>query len=109
MKSRNGDGAKELYCSILLIDQPEMEAKELRTAIGERLGQCKLELHLEKTKIIYCKDDKQRGSYSDEKFDFLGFTFRSRRAKSRWGKYFISFSPAISHEATKSIQEMVRS
>jgi RNA-directed DNA polymerase len=86
----------------------EVEAKELRIATEERLGQCKLELHSEKTKIVYCKDDKRRGSYTDEKFDFLGFTFRSRRAKSRWGKYFISFSPAISNEATKSIQRVVR-
>ena len=87
----------------------EVEAKELRTAIGERLGQCKLELHSEKTKIIYCKDDKRRGTYSDEKFDFLGFTFCPRLAKSRWEKYFVGFNPAISHEATKSIQSTVRS
>ena len=52
----------------------ETEAKQLKAVIGERLKQCKLELHAEKTKIIYCKDDRRRGSYSDEKFDFLGFT-----------------------------------
>ena len=87
----------------------EAEAKGLRAAIRERLGQRRLEVHSEKTQIIYYKDDKRRGTYSDEKFDFLGFTFRPRLAKSRWGKYFVGFNPAISHEATQSIQETVRS
>jgi len=41
----------------------EVEAKGLRMVIGERLEQCKLELHSEKTKIIYCKDDERRGTY----------------------------------------------
>jgi RNA-directed DNA polymerase len=100
----------ERYADDVIVHcKTEAEAKELRTVIGERLGQCKLELHWEKTKIIYCKDDKRRGTYSDEKFDFLGFTFGPRLAKSRWGKYFVGFNPAISHEATKSIQETVRS
>ena len=100
----------ERYADDVIIHcKTEAEAKELRTAIGKRLEQCKLELHAEKTKIVYCKDDRRRGIYSDEKFDFLGFTFRSRWAKSRWGKYFVNFSPAISNEATKSIRSMVRS
>ena len=40
--------------------------------IEERLSQCKLELHPEKTKIVYCKDDTRRGSYPNESFVFLG-------------------------------------
>jgi len=100
----------ERYADDIIVHcKTETEVKHLKAVIGERLGQCKLELHLEKTKIIYCKDDKRRGTYSDEKFDFLGFTFRSRWARSRWGKYFIGFSPAISQEATKSIRSTVRS
>ncbi|MEW6374992.1 MAG: reverse transcriptase domain-containing protein, partial [Thermodesulfobacteriota bacterium] len=110
MRRRYPEVPFERYADDIIVHcKTEMEAKNLKVAIGGRLGQCKLELHTEKTKVVYCKDDKRRGSYTDEKFDFLGFTFRSRRAKSRWGKYFISFSPAISNEATKSIQEMVRS
>ena len=100
----------ERYADDVIVHcKTEVEAKELRTAIGERLGQCKLELHSEKTKVIYCKDDKRRSTYSDEKFDFLGFTFRPRLIKSRWGKCFVGFNPAISREAAKSIQGTVRS
>jgi RNA-directed DNA polymerase len=110
MRRRYPEIPFERYADDVIVHcKTEAEAKELRTAIGERLGQCKLELHAEKTKIVYCKDDKRRGTYSDEKFNFLGFTFRSRWAKSRWGKYFIGFSPAISNEATKSIRSTVRS
>ncbi len=36
----------------------EAEAKELLEAIRERFKQCKLELHPDKTKIVYCKDDR---------------------------------------------------
>ncbi len=110
MRRRYPEIPFERYADDVIIHcKTEAEAKELRTAIGERLGQCKLELHAEKTKIVYCRDDKRRGSYSDEKFDFLGFTFRPRLIKSRWGKCFVGFNPAISHEATQSIQETVRS
>jgi RNA-directed DNA polymerase len=64
-----------------------------------RLAQCKLELHPEKTKVVYCKDGDRGGHYPDEKFDFLGFTFRPRLAKFREGKYGVSFNPAVSAKA----------
>jgi RNA-directed DNA polymerase len=79
----------------------EAGAKVLRKAIESRLKECRLELHPEKTKIVYCKDDDRRGNYPNEKFDFLGYTFRPRRSKNRAGKYFVNFSPAISNEAAK--------
>jgi RNA-directed DNA polymerase len=110
MRRRYPEIPFERYADDVIIHcETEAEAKELRTAIGKRLEQCKLELHSEKTKIIYCKDDKRRSSYSDEQFDFLGFTFCPRLIRSRWGKCFVGFNPAISHEATKSIQSTVRS
>ena len=89
--------------------QTESEAGVLRKAIAGRLAQCKLELHPEKTKIVYCKDDDRRGNYLNEKFDFLGFTFRARRSKNRWGKYFINFSPAVSDKAAKTMRRTMRS
>ena len=69
---------------------------------GKAISQCKLELHPEKTKVVYCKDEKRRGNYPNEKFDFLGFTFRPRLAKFREGKYGVNFSPAVSEEAAKN-------
>jgi RNA-directed DNA polymerase len=89
--------------------QTESEARGLREAIAERLSQCKLELHPEKTKVVYCKDDDRRGHYPNEKFDFLGFTFRPRRSKNRWGRFFINFSPAVSAKAAKIMRSTMRS
>ncbi len=65
---------------------------------------CGLELHPEKKKIVYCKDEDRRRTYPNEKFDFLGYTFRPTRAENRRGKYFINFSPAVSDKAVKTIR-----
>jgi len=73
------------------------------------LTECGLELHPEKTKVVYCKDDDSRRTYPNEKFDFLGYTFRPRRSKNRLGKYFINFSPAVSDKAVKAMRVEIRS
>ena len=72
------------------------------------MAECRLELHPQKTKIVYCKDDDRRGTYPHEPFDFLGYTFRPRRSKNRWGKYFVNFQPAASAEATRDIRRELR-
>ncbi len=84
------------------------EAEGLRVAIGRRFAECVLELNLQKTRIVYCKDDERRGEYPERKFDFLGYTFRPRRSKDRWGRFFIGFNPAISNKAAKSIRNTMR-
>ena len=86
----------------------ERQAQEIRSAIAARLKECGLELHPEKTKVVYCKDDLRRRTYPNEKFDFLGYTFRPRRSKNRGGKHFINFSPAISDKAVKAIGAEIR-
>ena len=86
----------------------EEQARAVKRSIEARLKLCKLELQPQKTKIVYCKDEDRRGSYPHEKFDFLGYTFRPRRSKNRWGRYFINFSPASNQAATKMRQAMRR-
>lgn len=84
------------------------EAERLRVAIEKRFAECGLELNLQKTKIVYCKEDGRRENYPEQKFDFLGFTFQPRRAKNRMGKLFVGFMPAISNKAKKSICDAMR-
>jgi RNA-directed DNA polymerase len=86
----------------------ERQAKWLKTKIEGRLRECGLELHPQKTKLVYCKDANRKGSYQNESFDFLGYTFRPRMAKSRLGGYFVAFLPAISNKATKEISRVMR-
>lgn len=85
----------------------EERAQELKVAIASRLGALGLELHPEKTKIVYCKDTNRQGDAEHTSFDFLGYTFRGRRAKGRRG-LFVSFSPAISNKAKKAIGKKLR-
>ena len=87
----------------------ERQAQEMRKAIAARLQSCGLELHLEKTKIVYCKDDSRKKTYPNETFDFLGYAFRPRSSMTRKGKFFLNFSPAVSNKAAKAIRDQFRS
>lgn len=86
----------------------KQEAERLLEDLKARMGECHLELHPDKTKIVYCKDANRRGDCEDITFDFLGYTFRPRRAKNRKGQVFLSFSPAISVKAQKAKREEIR-
>jgi RNA-directed DNA polymerase len=87
----------------------EAEARQIVREIGNRLSACGLTLHSEKTKIVYCRDKDRPGQYPDVQFDFLGYTFRPRYAKSRWGNLFLSFLPAVSTQASKKMCSVMRS
>ena len=87
----------------------ETQARRLLCDLEQRFTHCGLELHPQKTKIVYCKDEDRRGNSRHEKFDFLGYTFRARRSKNRWGKYFVNFSPAVSNDAAKAMRRTLRS
>ena len=84
------------------------EAQVVLEAIRARLKLCKLELHPEKTKLVYCKDSNRKGSHEHEQFDFLGYRFRPRRTKAKTGRFFDSFSPAVSPLALKTMGETIR-
>src|SRR3989454_1539671 len=86
----------------------ERQAQAVLDAIRGRFEQCGLELHPEKTRIVYCKDDDRPGEFEHVKFDFLGYTFQPRQAKDRKGRHFVSFIPAISTKAAKSIRKTIR-
>src|SRR5215207_839488 len=77
-------------------------------AIRRRLTLCDQELHTPTTRIIYSTDDARPGEYEHVAFDFLGYTFQPRRAKNRWGRYFVSFLPAISTKAATAIRQTIR-
>jgi len=85
------------------------DAENLLYALKSRLSDCFLELHPEKTKIIYCKDgSRQKDDHDNISFDFLGYTFQPRRSRTKRGKIFLNFSPAISGKAKKKIKEEIR-
>lgn len=65
------------------------QADFMRVKIEERLAEYKLKLHPEKTRIVYCKNSNRKNTFPIQSFDFLGYTFRPRGAKSKIGEYFV--------------------
>lgn len=88
--------------------ESEKQARALQDALAQRFAQCRLALHPQKTKIVYCKDANRRGTYPEQRFDFLGYTFRPRSSKNRQGKLFVSFAPAVSEKAAKAMRQRMR-
>ena len=101
----------ERYCDDIVVHcRSEDQAHLVRRGIAARLAECGgLQLHPDKTRIVYCKDGTRRGSYEHTSFTFLGYTFRSRRVRLKTGKYFFGFNPAISDEAAKRVRAQIRS
>lgn len=86
----------------------EAQVREVQEAVTRRLAQCRLTVHPEKTKIVYCRDSNRKGRYPEVHFDFLGYTFKPRRARNRRGQLFTSFCPGVSEKAAKTMREMMR-
>lgn len=62
------------------------QAKLVFEKIGERFRQCGLELHPDKTRIVYCKDVNRQEDYPCVKFTFLGYTFQPRKAVDEYAE-----------------------
>lgn len=86
----------------------EQQAMMVRRSLEQRFAACRLELHPEKTKIVYCKDGNRQKEYSITSFEFLGYEFRARSAKTKWGNIFVNFTPAVSKTAQKAMRKTIR-
>lgn len=85
-----------------------VQAESLKQRLNERMHEVGLELHPDKTLIVYCQDSNRKGTYDKVSFEFLEYTFRPRLSKNRFGKYFINISPAISKKAKAKILRTIR-
>jgi RNA-directed DNA polymerase len=84
------------------------EAEQLLERLKERMKACKLEIHPEKTCIVYCRSDRNNDRHERESFDFLGYTFRRRFAKSKQGHFFNGFTPVVSKSASKQFRDKIK-
>jgi RNA-directed DNA polymerase len=87
----------------------ESQARAVLEALQERMREVGLELHPDKTRIVYCQDSNRRGSYEHTEFTFLGYTFRPRGVRTKQGRMFTGFNPAMSKDALTKISAQVRS
>jgi len=84
------------------------EAEGLLERLKKRLAECRLEVHPDKTRIVYCRSDSNPERHEHESFDFLGYTFRRRLVRSSVGKYFNGFTPAVSKSAAQKFRDRMR-
>jgi RNA-directed DNA polymerase len=84
------------------------EAEGLLKKLKARMLNCKLEIHPEKTRTVYCRSDKYPERHEHESFDFLGYTFRRRLARSNKGTFFNSFTPAVGKSAGQQLRDSIR-
>ena len=109
MADSHPDVPFERYADDIVVHcRSEAQVREIHRVVVQRLARCLLEVHPEKTKIVYCRDSNRRGRYPTVKFDFLGYTFKPRRARNRRGRLFVSFSPGVSDKAAKAMRRTMR-
>ena len=93
---------KDIHC------KSEVQVRFVLRKLGERLRECRLALHPEKTRIVYCQDVNRRDAYPMIHFTFLGYMFRPRKAVDKYGRVYVNFSPGVSREALKTMRQTVR-
>lgn len=100
----------ERYADDIVIHCETLEQSEqIERALAARLQECKLTLHPEKTKVVYCKDGSRKGRYPTKKFTFLGYTFQPRGAQNRTTKRnYTRFLPAVSTAAGKKFRKNLK-
>jgi RNA-directed DNA polymerase len=87
----------------------QKQAEYVKDSIAKRFRPFRLELHPEKTRIVYCKREGRDAIYPNVQFTFLGYSFRMRSARNHRGEMFNTFSPAVSDKAAKAIRRTIRS
>lgn len=109
MAERHPEVPFERYADDVVIHcRTETQVQKVQLEVRQRLARCRLAVHPEKTKIVYCRDSNRRGRYPRVSFDFLGYTFKPRRARNRRGELFTSFCPGVSDKAAKTMRRTMR-
>ena len=101
----------ERYADDIIVHcNSKAEAEHLLESIRERLAGFGLELHPEKTKLVYCKSWKRKERHEHNSFTFLSYSFQPRGKMNTFGRHdkFTVFSAAICCKAKTFIREKIR-
>ncbi len=91
-----------LHCKTL------QQAEHVLQRVSARFQECGLEIHPNKSGIVYCQDRNRQADYGRISFDFLGYTFRPRRCVDKQGLIHPNFLPAISRSSKKKVKRQIR-
>jgi RNA-directed DNA polymerase len=111
MDEVNPQNPFERYADDIVIHCSSKEqAEQLLEKLKVRMQQYELEVHLEKTKIVYCKNYQRPDKHDNNSFTFLSYSFQPRTVKDKFGrkKRLVVFNAAISQQAKTSIREKLR-
>lgn len=88
------------------------ETEDLLGKLKARMSEYELTLHPDKTRIVYCRNDKRNESNdgTEESFTFLSYSFQPRAKPDKFGikKMYVEFSGAISSMAKSLIRKAIR-
>ena len=100
----------ERYADDIIVHcNTQEEAKHLLKSILERLAGFELELHPEKTKLVYCKNYKRTERHEHNSFTFLSYSFQPRGMRnSQLQRTFMVFGAAICDKAKVFIRQRIR-
>jgi len=102
----------ERYADDIVIHTRSLEQSHfILYKLKARLKRYSLEIHPEKTRIVYCYRTARfhkEGKEIPASFDFLGFTFKPRLCEKSNGEKFWGFRPAISKKSEKRINDVLR-
>ena len=91
---------------VIIHCKSKAHAEQILQLVHHRMESVGLELHPQKTKIVYCRDHRRKGKYPKVKFDFLGYSFQPRTTFSKKkGKLFLGYDCAISISSRKRIAD----
>jgi RNA-directed DNA polymerase len=79
----------------------EAEAQGVRAAIAARLKECGLELHPEKTKVVYCKDEPAE-DVSEREIRFSGLYVSATKIEESQGEVLHQFQPGSFRQGGES-------
>ena len=111
MDEVNPQNPFERYADDIVIHcSSKEEAEQLLEKLKERMQQYELELHPEKTQIVYCKNYLRNEKHDNNSFTFLSYSFQPRTIKNKFGskKRLVVFNAAISQQAKTSIRTKLR-
>ena len=104
---------KKLWCryadDAVVHCKTEEDARHLLADLKARFESCHLELHPEKTKIVYCQDVNRKEIHPNTMFTFLGYEFRRRAVRAKeTNNLFMGFTPAVSKESQNAMRAKIR-
>jgi RNA-directed DNA polymerase len=101
----------ERYADDIIVHcSSKAEAEHLLVSIRERLENFELELNVEKTKLVYCKNYQRKEKHEHESFTFLSYSFQPRTRPDIYksSRQIMVFTAAISCKAKAFIRQRIR-